>query len=221
MKFPLGWCALIIVAAVMIYAIATKYEALRSAVVDMRAAFSSSETRELIPSGIQTSITKDDPKWMRKYCDEQAALLPPPPFTYNEKEVEGLWVSIPSNYVYRKKPKDERGFKIDSVTCRIIYDYDDKVAYPSMGVGYKFDITAVNEFQKRVDEIQTGLMDPSWTKISPLNASETGNPFYGYQGFPLVFTRENPKLGTIEYAEMLFAIDYWIEFTVYEKPQQP
>ena len=217
MQLPLAWWALILVAAVMIYSAATKYEALKGAIGGLRAAFSSSETQNLVPLGIKTSVTKDDPEWMRKYCFEQVALLPAAPFTYEKKIEEGIGVSIPPLYVSSRMPKDERGYRVDSLTCRFIYPYEDKGAYASMGVEYKFDITARNEFEKRVDEIYTGIMDPSWTKISPLTNDEGGRPFYSYEGFPLLFKRENPALGTIEYADMDFAIDYWVKFTVYEK----
>lgn len=216
LKMPLAGWALIAVAAFVIYSVATNYEELRSAISQLRSYYVSKNAPASEGPAIETSITKDDPQWMRKYCDEQLAKLPAPPFKFNKKTVEGIWLTLPSLEVGSRMPKNEKGYRVDSVTCRLIYGYNQKEAFPSMDVEYKFDIKAINEFQKRVDEIYSLSMDPTWEKIV-LDKGEGGSPFYAYQGFPLVFKRENPKLGTVEYARMSFAIDFWVSFTVYEK----
>jgi hypothetical protein len=210
-----GW-ALVVVAVIAIVSIAANYEELRKAISQMRSQYISTNAPVGGQFEIKTSVTKDDPDWLGKYCSEQAAKLPPPPFKYKKRTEEGKWLIITSLGVGKRLPKDENGYEVDSLTCRVIYSYDPKEAWPSMGVNYVIDIKSSNEFEKKVDEIYTLSMDPTWEKISSLGQEETGRPFYSYQGFPLLFKRENPKLGTVEYAEMAFAIDYWVKFTVYE-----
>lgn len=216
LSLPLvGW-ALVVVAVIAIYMVATNYEELRSAIVHMRQDFISRNAPAGAKPEIETSVTKDDPQWMFKYCSEQAGKLPIPPFKYQKSEKKDAVVfSIPSVEVNKRLPQRVDGYKVDSLTCRIIYDFDDKEAFTSMGVEYRFDIKAFNEFKKRVDEMHTLSMDQTWEKIFSVD-QKTSNPSYAYQGFPMLFMRENPKLGTVEYAEMDFAIDYWVKFTVYE-----
>ena len=221
LKMPLAGWALVLVAAFVIYSVVTDYQALRKAIDYMQTAFSSPGAQVVAPPSIKTSITKDDPEWMSKYCREQSAALPPAPFTYIKKDTyeKAKGVPIPPLYVGSRMPKNEKGYRVDSLTCGMVYKYDDKEAFSSVGVAYKFDINTFNEFEQRADNIHTSIMDATWKKISPLGKEEAGRPFYSYDGYPLLFTRENPELGTVEYADMNFAIDYYVLFTVFEKPK--
>ena len=64
----------------------------------------------------------------------------------------------------------------------------------------------------------TEATNKSWKKISPVSDEEGGRPPYTYDGMPLVFTRENGDLGTIEYATVEFgAGQLYVHFIVYEK----
>src|SRR3989338_5875422 len=128
-------------------------------------------------------------------------------------------VPIPPRYVANRMPKDAKGNKSDSLTCGMVYKYDEKEAFASVGVAYKFNIDAFNEFYQRADNIHTNIMDATWKKISPLSTEETGRSFYSYEGYPLLFTRENQALSTVDHAVMTFAVDYYVQFTVFEKPK--
>lgn len=221
LQMPLAGWALILVAAFVIYSVVTDYQALRKAIDYMQSAFSSPKAQVVAPPGIKTSVTKDDSEWMSKYCREQSAALPPAPFRYIKKDTyeKAKGVPIPPTYVGSRMPKDAKGNKPDSLTCGMVYTYDEKEAFSSVGVAYKFDINAFNDFYQRADQIHTSIMDATWKKISPLDKEEAGRPFYSYEGYPLLFTRENPALGTVDYATMSFAVDYYVQFTVYEKPK--
>lgn len=220
LKMPLAGWALVLVAAFVIYSVVTDYQALRKAVDYMQTAFSSPGAQVAAPPGIKTSVTKDDPEWMWKYCREQSAALPPAPFKYETKDTyeRVKWIPIPPSYVASRMPKDVKGNKPDSMSCGMVYKYDEKEAFTSVGVAYKFDINVFNEFYQRADNIHTSIMDATWKKISPLSKEEADRLHYDYEGYPLLFTRENPALGTVEYADMSFAVDYYVIFTVFEKP---
>jgi len=170
------------------------------------------------PPRITTAITKDQDEWMWHYCREQATKLPEPPFTYKKRVEEGKWIPIPPTYVGKRMPKNERGYSLDSITCRYIYSFDDEEAYPSVGVPYKFDANVRHDFAKRVNKLYIDSMDSTWEQIVLGDKERAGHPDAG-AGFPLLFMRENPELGTVEYADMGFAIEYWVKFTVYEKPK--
>lgn len=180
-----------------------------------------SEATAVVLPRIQTSVTKNEEEWMGKYCREQAALLPPAPFKYESKDTyeRAKWIPIPPRYVASRMPKDAKGNKPDSMSCGMVYKYDEKEAFASVGVLYEFDINASNEFYRRADQIHTSTMDATWKKISPLSNEEADRPFFIDESFPLLFMRENPALGTVEYADMSFAVDYYVKFTVYEKPR--
>src|SRR3989344_67723 len=101
----------------------------------------------------------------------------------------------------------------------MVYKYDEKEAFASVGVAYKFDINTFNEFEQRADNIHTNIMDATWKKISPLSTEETGRSFYSYEGYPPLFTPANQALSTVDHAVMTFAVDYYVQFTVFEKPK--
>jgi len=173
------------------------------------------------PPRITTAITKDQDEWMSKYCKEQAATLPLAPFKYqNRKNYEqNKGVPIPPLYVGKRMPNKANGYPVDSLTCGFSYKYDDKEAFASVGVIYKFDIDRFNDFYERSDSIYTNNMDATWKKVSPLSNEEAYRSPSTYKGYPLLFMRENLELGTVEYASINFAVDYYVHFTVYEKPK--
>src|SRR3989338_8821859 len=221
LSMPWTWGAFFLVAAFVLYSVVTDYQALRNAVDRMQSAFSSSKSQVVAPPGIETSVTKDDPEWMSKYCREQSAAFPPAPFKYEKKETyeKAKGDPAPPTEIGRRMPKDAKGNEPDSLTCGFVYKYDDEEAFASVGIAYKFDINAFNEFYERADNLHTHAMNATWKKISLLSNKEAGRPFNSYEGYPLLFMRENPVLGTIEYASMHFAVDYYVLFTIFEKPK--
>lgn len=174
------------------------------------------QNNTLKPSSKQTSAEeiKKDKDWMYKYCVQEIAKLPEAPFKYKQKlgpERNGPMVWVSAFF-----PKDIR-FDHKS-GCAMDYKFNDDEAYASLGVKNGADIKYTNEFQKRVDELLTSKIDSSWKKISPLGKEESGNPFYAYMGFPMVFTRENQELGTVEYIDIFFgALTLYIKIEFYEK----
>lgn len=163
-----------------------------------------------------SSIDKSDSKWMEEYCQQEMHKLPKPPFKYNEVRDPANMSEGSSSWVVKGVAQDKRVFH--SKDCAIEYMYDEKIAFPSVGVKYSFDIKASNQFEKIVDELLTPKFDRSWKKISPLTQEDSGNPGYSYQAFPLVFRRENSQLGTIEFASADFnAGGILINFYVAEK----
>ena len=145
-------------------------------------------------------VDKADKDWMNKYCAQEILKLPEAPFKFKSKE--GPIRSGAMVWISKMFPKDTR-FDHQS-GCSMDYKYDKSQAYASLGVENKNDIKYVIEFEKRVDELITSKIDSSWKKISPLTKEQNGNPGYTYQGFPMVFTRENPDLGTVEYIDIFF-----------------
>lgn len=159
-------------------------------------------------------VDKKDKDWMYKYCAQEVVKLPEAPFKYKSRE--GPTRNGPMVWISQMFPKDTR-FDHQS-GCAIDYKYDEKEAYASLGVKNGVSIEYVNEFQKRVDELLTSKIDSSWKKISPLTKEQSGNPGYSYQGFPMVFTRENADLGTVEYIDIFFgAGTLYIKIEFYAK----
>ena len=152
------------------------------------------------PKADKKVVDKTDKDWMNKYCATEVVKLPEAPFKYKSKE--GPIRSGAMVWISKMFPKDTR-FDHQS-GCRMDYKFDLKEAYVSLGVEYKNDIKFTREFESRVDELITSKIDSSWKKISPLSKEQSGNPGYTYQGFPMVFTRENPDLGTVEYINIFF-----------------
>ena len=165
-----------------------------------KAKFNSNNTSVKQPDVNIPQVDKKDKDWMNKYCAQEVVKLPEAPFKYKSKE--GPIRSGPMVWISKMFPKDTR-FDHQS-GCRMDYKYDSEEAYASLGVEYKAIIENNREFDSRVDELITSKIDSSWKKISPLNKEQSGNPAYIYQGFPMVFTRENPDLGTVEYIDIFF-----------------
>lgn len=145
-------------------------------------------------------VDKKDKDWMYKYCQQEIVKLPGAPFKYTSKV--GPTRNGPIVWISEMFPK---GIRYDRQSgCEMEYKFDPDEAYASLGVKNGASIEYVNEFQKRVDELLTQKIDSSWKKISPLNKEQSGNPFYSYQGFPMIFERENIELGTVEYIDIFF-----------------
>lgn len=199
--------AILILIAVIIFALLNYYPSL----IGKDQSTETTQTQEA--PNIQTQITKNNPDWLDEYCKEQVTLMPEPPFTFTEKGKVVIYSQSPT-YLKSRVPEDKL---IEAKTCRISYSFDEAEAYDSMGVENKFDIQYINEFDKQIDIAHTDKMNSPWKKISPINLKEAGRPSYSYEGMPLVFTRENTTLGTVEFATMEFGIDYFVRITVYEK----
>lgn len=163
-----------------------------------------------------SQVDKKEKDWMEKYCQQELHKLPKPPFKYSEVRDPANMSESSSAWIIKEVPQEKRVFH--SKDCSIEYRYDEKVAFPSVGVKYSFDIKQTNKFEQTVEELLTPKFDSSWKKISPLNQKDTGNPSYSYQGFPMVFRRENSQLGTIEFASADFvAAGILIDFYLAEK----
>ncbi len=158
-------------------------------------------------------VDKDDPKWLIKYCKDEVIKLPEAPFQYQGKE--GPSVSMANPYIKKLIPEDKR---YQEESCTMTYNYNNEEAFNSVGIEYEVNIKSSNKFKEKVDLIFSDKINSSWKKISPLSSEESGQPSYSYQGFPLVFTRENPYIGTIEYVEAFFgASRLYIKISIYEE----
>lgn len=156
---------------------------------------------------------KKDPKWLENYCKEETAKLPEAPFTYEKKR--NTYLTRADTYILARIPEDK---KYKEKTCQLDYIFEDKIAYPSLGIEYKFDIKYTNLFQEKVDQIVSSKMDSSWKKISPIPNPDAGRYAFSYKGFPLVFTRENSSTGTIDYAYFDWGSKtFYVSITTYEK----
>lgn len=184
---------------------------------------------DLLPwSGIR--VNKSDPQWLIKYCKQMVAILPPPPFTYLEKDTAKQMTGP----IHTEAVIPEGELK-RSETCGIGYSFEERRAYADMGVKYIFDINYRNDFEEAVDEAYTitmlnptkktlfGLTIPdkksAWTNERTLTNQEGGRPHFAYEGLPMIFKRENKKLGLTEYVEAYFGVDYFINLTVVETPK--
>lgn len=166
-------------------------------------------------ANVNTSqVDKKDNDWMYKYCQQEVVKLPEVPFIYKSKI--GPTKNGPMVWVSKMFPKDTRYDHQSG--CAMDYKYDPDEAYASLGVKNGVDIKYTNEFEGRVDELITSKIDSSWRKISPLNQKERGSPSYSYQGFPMIFTRENADLGTVEYIDIFFGANtLYIKIEFYVK----
>lgn len=161
-----------------------------------------------------SQVDKKDKDWMYKYCQQEVMKLPEAPFKYKSKE--GPTRNGPMVWISQMFPKDTR-FDHQS-GCAIDYKYDEEEAYASLGVKHINDIKYSREFEQRVDERLTAKIDASWKKISPLTKEQSDNPGYSYQGFPMVFKRENAELGTVEYIDIFFGANtLFVKIEFYSK----
>ncbi|MBI4091360.1 hypothetical protein HY419_01250 [candidate division WWE3 bacterium] len=159
---------------------------------------------------------KSDPKWLENYCFKEVKNLPEAPFKYTNKDVREFASSSVSDVYLHKFVPEDKWYK--AYTCKIWYKFEPEEAYASVGVDYVIHIDSVNTFQENTDRLYSEAIDKSWKKISPLSDSEGGRPHYSYDGFPLVFTRENADIGTMEYATIEFGSNsLYVHLSVYEK----
>lgn len=160
-------------------------------------------------------VDKKNPNWLEDYCLAEVKNLPAAPFAYTKQEIQPRSWSRPSDLYLKKYIPTDKWSKAQ--TCAIWYRFEDKPAYASVGVEYVFDIKAMNVFAQNTDTLYSKAIDKSWKKISPISDKDDGRPPYSYDGMPLVFTRENKSIGTIEYATVHFGSKYlYVHFTVYE-----
>ena len=105
-----------------------------------------------------------------------------------------------------------------ATTCSLWYKFDPKEAYASLGVESLNDIKLTIKFEENADRVFSAAIDKSWHKEKSLSDEEGGRPSYGYKGFPLIFTRENTDLNTVEFATAEFgANEFFTDFVLYEK----
>lgn len=169
-----------------------------------------------VKEAVVIKVDKNDPNWLENYCLKEVKNLPEAPFSFTKKDVHARSRTGASDTYLHKNIPDNKWFKAQ--TCVIWYDFDPKQAYPSLWVEYTLDIKASNTFEENTDVAYTKVIDKDWKKISPLSNQESGNPRYVYGGMPLVFTRENNGLGTVEYATVSFGSkQLYVHFIVYER----
>lgn len=161
-----------------------------------------------------TKVDKTDPNWLENYCHTEVKKLPEPPFKFTGLDGD-IHDTLPDVELVDLIPKD-KFFKAEA--CALWYKYDKKAAYASIGVEYFFHIDSVNAFEENTDHLITAAIDKSWKKLSPISDEKGGRPGYTYKGFPMIFTRENKALNTVEYATVNFGADeLFIHFVAYEK----
>lgn len=160
-----------------------------------------------------TGVDKTDPDWKMVYCSKELAKLPGPPFANGGKS--GVNRTGPT--VYTRKLMPENLKFLDITTCSYSYKYEDKTAWPSVGVEYRFHIDNANQFSDTASSLFASSVDSSWKKLSPIPKKDSGIPGYVTNSFPLVFTRENRRLGTVEYLDVFPAVEFYVKLSVYEK----
>lgn len=162
---------------------------------------------------IITGIDKTDPDWKMKYCSRELAKLPGPPFTYLKKSDSTR--TGPTLYIRKMMP--EKLKYSDITTCSYSYKFENKTAWPSVGVEYRNHIDNSNQFYDTSATLFVNSIDQSWKKLPRVSRQDSGTPHYVTDSFPLVFTRENRGLGTVEYLDVFSAVDFYVKISVYEK----
>lgn len=160
-----------------------------------------------------TGIDTTDPDWKMTYCSRELSKLPGPSFSYDEKSD----VNRTGPTVYVRKMIPDTVKYSDIITCSFDYEYDEETAWPSVGVEYRMHIDNSNAFKDRIAEAYASAVDSSWTQLPRLPKDDAGNPHYVTDALPLVFTRENRSLGTVEYLNVFTAVDFYVKLSVYEK----
>ena len=160
-----------------------------------------------------TGIDKTDSDWKMVYCSKELAKLPGPPFIYKGKSS----VIRTSPTLYTRKMMPGKLKFSDISTCSYSYKYENKTAWPSVGVEYRNHIDNVNQFSDTSSALYVSSVDSSWKKLSRISRKDSGTPGYATDSYPLVFTRENRALGTVEYLDVFPAVDFYVKLSVYEK----
>ncbi len=157
-------------------------------------------------------VDKTNPDWKMIYCNEELAKLPGAPFTIKERV--GPTRTGPSLYIRSKFPESAKFSEF--ATCSFSYRFDEKAAYASMGVTYEFDIKNANEFSDSVAEAFASSVNSSWKRLPRVPRKDSGTPFYVTDSLPLVFTRQNQDIGTTEYLDVFFGVEFYVKLTVHE-----
>ena len=160
-----------------------------------------------------TGIDKTDSDWKMVYCSRELAKLPGPPFTNKGKSN----VTRTSPTLYTRKMMPEKLKYSDISTCSYSYKYENKTAWPSVGVEYRNHIDNANQFSDTSSALFVSSVDSSWKKLPRISRKDSGTPGYATDSYPLVFTRENRALGTVEYLDVFPAVDFYVKLSVYEK----
>lgn len=160
-----------------------------------------------------TGVDKRDSDWKMAYCGKEIAKLPAAPFTFKSKS--DVIRTGPSLYTRKMMPE---GLKYsDVVTCSYAYRFDVKTAWTSVGVEYKNHIDNANQFSDTSSQLFVASMGRGWKKLPRIARKDSGLPGYVTDSFPLVFTRENRMLHTMEYLDVFPAVDFHVKLSVYEK----
>ena len=160
-----------------------------------------------------TGVDKTDSDWKMTYCSKELAKLSGPPFTYQKKSN----VIRTGPTLYTRKMMPERLKFSDITTCSYAYKFENKTAWPSVGVEYRNHIDNANQFSDTSSALFVNSINSSWKKLPRVSRKDSGLPNYVTDSFPLVFTRENRMLGTVEYLDVFPAVDFYVKLSVYEK----
>ena len=146
---------------------------------------------------------KGDLAALEKYCMEEALKLPEVPFTYKSKE--GPTRSGPMPWVDQFIPKDKK--QSERIGCTTAYRFDGRTAYGEMGAKYPGEAQV---FDRAVRSILAGKIDSSWEKAS--------GPSISSDGFNMVYKRENPQMGTIDFIDAFDGgLVIYVKFNTYYK----
>lgn len=160
-----------------------------------------------------TGVDKSDPDWMMAYCSKELAKLPHPPFAYQKQSDVNR--SGPTTYIRKMMPEELK--YSDIATCSYSYKFDTETAWISVGVAYINHIDNVNQFKDVSSSLYASSVNSSWKLLPKVSKVDSGTPQYASDSFPLVFTRENRKLGTVEYLDIFPAVEFYVKLSVYEK----
>ncbi len=167
-----------------------------------------------VPTAIQISlpssstpapqqVKKGDMAALEKYCKEEALKLPEAPFTYKSKE--GPTRSGPMSWIDQFIPKDKK--QSEKISCTMSYRFAGKIAYGQMGTEYPGQ---GREFDRKVRVSLESKLDSSWEKVS--------GPGISNDGFNMVYKRENPQMGTVDYLDAFDGgLVIYVKFNTYYK----
>lgn len=152
---------------------------------------------------IAQQTQKGDLVALEKYCKEEALKLPEVPFTYKSKT--GPLRSGPMPWVDQFIPKDKK--PSEKISYTVTYVFDGRTAYGQMGAEYPGQII---KFDKAVRAGLVSKIDSSWEKVS--------GPSISNDGFNMVYKRENPQMGTVDYLDAFDGgLSIFIKFNTYYK----
>jgi len=158
-----------------------------------------------------TGVDKTNPDWKMIYCSKELVKLPGPPFAFQKKSN----INRTGPTLYTRKMMPETLKYSDIVTCSYSYRFEDKTAWPSVGVAYRNHIDNVNQFKDTSSALYANSMNSSWKLLPRVSKKDSGTPNYVTDSFPLVFVRKNEKLGTVEYLDVFPAVEFYVKLSVY------